>query len=117
MSGRQQHEDTTELATIRRYPSRFMWGKLLKIHDVGDYTIVEAKYAEEMTPTFHPYVEGRIINRTAPSLEGAILLAFGFARVGPVLGDTYAMAAAKLFNIRMASDEADKGLAPKTTKD
>lgn len=64
---------STDLHVIRIQPKRYTWGEITKIHDVGDYTVVE--YTHNGETLFAPYVEGRDLGNSASTLEEALLLA------------------------------------------
>lgn len=65
---------TTDLETIRKYPRRFTWGKVVQIHDVGPYAIVESDN-DKAERSFHVYVGGSDTHRSARSLDEALLTA------------------------------------------
>ena len=62
----------------------FVWGPVVKVHEIGEYSIVEyrpqifkdscgtGKYEEEKT-NFHPYINGKDTNRSFESLDDAII--------------------------------------------
>lgn len=67
-------ERTTDLETIRKYPRRFTWGKVVQIHDIGPYAIVESE-DDKGEHGFHVYVGGANTNRWELSLDAALLTA------------------------------------------
>ncbi len=97
-------EETTKLEVIRKTPSRFTWGKIVKIHDVGRYTIVESdeeKLRGKAMPkaterSFHCYVDGACLGRSAPTLEGALVLCMAHGLLGSLNQSTDYMAQAAL---------------------
>lgn len=102
-------ESTTSLEIIRHSPRRFTWGRVIAIHDVGRYTIVEF----EPTPTegrvidvkpktsYYVYVDGKDRRASTHSIEGAMLLAISRANFSdPGTGDLMVQAAAKLLDVR-----------------
>lgn len=89
---------TTDLKTLRTDSnSQFTWGAILKFHDLGPYTIIE--YFDKGEHGFHSYVDGRDLSSSASTLEGAILLAIGYANLGPNEGRYMARGACKLLGI------------------
>lgn len=74
------NDQTTDLSIIRRDPSRFTWGRVEKIHDIGRYTIVEhmdypaSNAPRESKRSFHVYVDGKSTSRGADTLEKALLI-------------------------------------------
>lgn len=72
---------TTDLDIIREQPSRFTWGRVEKIHDIGRYTIVEhmdypaANANRDSERAFHVYVDGKSTSCGAGTIESALLLA------------------------------------------
>lgn len=63
---------------------KFPWGPVVRIHEVGDFQIVESRVDYSRTfgcrdpemhgkPSFHPYYLGRSMSRSSYSLDGAIV--------------------------------------------
>lgn len=76
-------ETATELAEVRSHRGAFTWGRVLQIHEVGPYAIVE--YDDEAHPGslhFHIYVDGRDTSHSAPSLDAALAAAIAYRREG-----------------------------------
>jgi hypothetical protein len=89
---------TTDLKTLKTDPnSEFTWGKILKFHELGPYTIIE--YLFDGGHNFHPYVDGRSLSSATTTLEGAILLAIGHKNLGPNEGRYMAKGACKLLGV------------------
>ncbi len=86
---------TTDLATIRRDPSRFVWGKVTRVIDLGPYTFVEA-LDEEGVCSFHVYCDGVDMQISTPSLEGAMLLGIAVKHGAEPMAARWA---AKLLNL------------------
>lgn len=96
---------TTDLSIIRKRPGRFTWGKIIRIHDIGPYTIVEYTRKAISNPALnevrhHAYVDGEDTCNSAFSLDGALLIALGRKHCEVNEGRFMAMAAAKLFGIK-----------------
>jgi hypothetical protein len=97
---------TSDLLAVRLAPRRFMWGTVVKIHDVGDrYTLVEYMYApisngKETATMFHVYVDGHSTNCNSATLDGALLIAIARARLGSNEAHYMAGGAAKLLGVR-----------------
>lgn len=102
-------EKTTKLEIIRKTPSRFTWGEIVKICDIGRYTIIEAKKDKSLKPrrgetapkeeerSFHCYVDGECLGRSVDTLEGALVLCMAFGLLGSSQATDYmAQAALKL---------------------
>jgi len=79
---------TTDLAELRRYPSRYTWGRILKFHDIGPYTIIEAAdrdvngRGETGEKSYHYYVNGENTSHSAPSLDTALAGAIAYRAEG-----------------------------------
>ena len=69
------NEKTTDLPIIRSRPGLFIWGKVIKIHDVGPrYTLVEYDDSKRER-RFHVYVDGKSTSAGAKTFDGAMLYA------------------------------------------
>jgi hypothetical protein len=64
---------TTDLVTIRANPSRFTWGTVKAIVDVGPYTFVQ--YETEERQLWHVYIDEKDSCRGGESLEQAMVAA------------------------------------------
>ena len=57
---------------------KFEWGKIIEIHEIGNYIIVEFKWGSviandfEKYSSFHIYVDGECQNGTTESLDHAL---------------------------------------------
>lgn len=70
---------STDLSVIREKPHKFLWGNIVKFHDVDVYTVVEFEPSnpDEADRLFAVYVNGVNTESYACTLEGAFLIAFG----------------------------------------
>jgi hypothetical protein len=71
--------------------AHFPWGKIVHVHTIGDYTIVE--YSDKLNPSrilFHPFVSTDDLNRSVQSLDAALIVAIAFKAEG---GDRNSQAA------------------------
>jgi len=62
---------TTDLDKLKN-GARFTWGELVKIHEIGEYAVVEAIDKEDKLPCFHSYVAGRSCSHAYPTLDAAL---------------------------------------------
>lgn len=81
-----------EVMTDKNIKKNFSWGPIIKIHKVGEYSIVEyhpqifkngsgtGKYSE--SSLFHPYIGDRDTNCTYDSLDRALLGAICIKSLG-----------------------------------
>lgn len=90
---------STELSVIRKYPHRFTWGSIDKIHDIGPYTIVEYKTRESAEIAFHVYVDEKNTSSSTATLEGALLLAIARKHLEVNTARYMAMGACKLLGV------------------
>jgi hypothetical protein len=71
--------DTTDLEQLRNGAS-YTWGSLIKIHDIGRYSIVEYKprkigISDRIQEVgFGCYVDGEKLSTSSNTLEGALIL-------------------------------------------
>jgi hypothetical protein len=64
---------------------KFVWGKIVQIHEVGHYQIVEHRApsrSANFTLLFHVYVDGRDASRAGKSLDEALALAIAYRHEG-----------------------------------
>lgn len=95
---------TTVLSEIRKSPKQFTWGPVESFIDIGDdYTIVRYTVSGD-GHMFHVYVKGKDTALGATSLEGAIILAIGYNKLGLSEGPAMARAACRVLNIRVSGD-------------
>jgi hypothetical protein len=76
---------TFDLKVVRKNPHLFIWGKVIKIHDIGKYTLIEAQGKKELLQTkleYHCYLKGIYLGRCEGSLDKALLLCIAFGRLG-----------------------------------
>lgn len=93
-------ERTTDLEVIRQHPSRFTWGTVERIHDIGRYSIAE--YVTTRTGNerfFHIYIDGRSTSTSETTLERAILYAMAVRILGPNEGRYAANLAARMMTL------------------
>lgn len=100
------------LAQIKESSRNFTWGKIINIHEVGRYAVVEfepkavkvyreGRYVDEKEPKgFHAYVDGKDTNMGAATLEGAFLLAMAAGNVPKNDASNAARYAAKILNLQ-----------------
>lgn len=95
-------EKTTDLDKLRR-GKPFTWGKVVKIHEVGEnYTIVEylSTFTGEVGKRkFHCYNNNKDDSISSNSFDGALLTCMSRARLEVNTARYMAMAAIKLFEI------------------
>lgn len=111
-----KNNDTTDLPIVRRNPSRFTWGRVEHIHDIGRFTFVEyrgrvyehgcATGALKAKTSFHIYVDAISTGSSVGSLESAMIYAIATAnlRVGN-FADHMAHAALKILGVPAESAE------------
>ena len=98
-------ERTADLKIIRERPSLFVWGKIVKIHDVGRYTIVEhddypaTNANRESERSFYVYVNGKDTHTSAPTMEQALLHAIAEAFAGHSAAHHAAFYAGKVLGV------------------
>lgn len=98
-------ETTTKLDEVKKRPHTFIWGRVVKIHEISRYTILEYEErvlnGKESTGRvlFHPYVNDEDLHTSCTSLESAIVHAIAIAVLGPYRGTWMAMAACKLLGL------------------
>lgn len=94
---------TTDLNIIRKYPNRFTWGKVIKITDVGPYTIVEftaLKEGKAPVSEFQVYVDEKDTSTGADTFDEALLLAISIRHLGKgTYASHMAVAAGKILGI------------------
>lgn len=75
---------TTDLEAIKVQPHLFTWGKIVEIHHIGTYDIVEyyerkvvgceiTKDIDYEKTSFHCYFDGKSLSTSCPSLDAAIV--------------------------------------------
>lgn len=86
-------DSTTNLTELRKDKSNFTWGKLIKLHEIGDYTIGE--YHPRITKgcelthkinydekEYHCWINDEDINISADTLDNALILAIAYKHDG-----------------------------------
>ena len=71
---------TTDLEVIRKRPHLYTWGEVIKIHEIGEYAVVESKREDEIH--FSSYVDGICCGCSSDTLDGAILNCFSYKYEG-----------------------------------
>lgn len=80
-------ERTADMDVIRIRPHLYVWGEVVKIHDIGRYTIVEhdsypaTNSKEPSQRSFAIYVDGENKHTSALSMDKALLLAVAFGNL------------------------------------
>lgn len=70
---------TTNLATVRKEPQRYTWGKIRQIHEIGPYAVIEYESQEDNGETrWSPYVNGQDLRRSMLNLDAALLVGMAF---------------------------------------
>jgi len=72
---------TTNLAAIKN-GEEFTWGEVVKIHEIGIYSVVEYKSQFHKKNIFHPYAGERDLHHGCYSLEEAIVTAIAINKDG-----------------------------------
>ncbi len=96
-----RNNTTTDLDVVRKRASKFTWGEVVKIHDIGRYTIIEyisRDLGDGKHLTFHIYVDGESLSVGTSSLEEALVygVAYHFADNDPNRARHAAWAAMKV---------------------
>lgn len=97
---------TTDLNVIRRTPSRFTWGRVETIHDIGRYTLVEYIDTKEVSSThnatlYHSYVDGKSTHSSHLSLEAGLIYAIAVGAIENVNDARHmARAACKVLDVK-----------------
>jgi hypothetical protein len=103
---------SSTIKDLKEAPGWFNWGKIIKIHEVGRYAVVEfepnivnvyrdGRYVKEKEAQgFHVYVDGKDTNMGASTLEGAFLLAMAAGNVPKNDAPCAARCAAKILNVQ-----------------
>lgn len=100
------NKTTTDLDIIRKNPSRFTWGKVTTIHDIGRYTLVEYvsppnNLHDKERTLFHSYVDGKNTNTSHTSLESGLVYAMAIGAIENVNDARHmARAACKVLDIK-----------------
>lgn len=98
------HNTTTDLETIRTRPNRFTWGRVITIHDIGRYTLVEYVSQSHDKPSvvyFHSYVDGKSTHSSQTSLESGLICAIAAGSIDDANEPCHmARAACKVLDIK-----------------
>lgn len=100
---------TTDLSIIRNPNTvhRFTWGRILTIHEVGRYTIVEffpriipSQNIDSSKTEFHVYVDGKNTSISAGTFDQALVTAVAYGNIAsPNQALNMAHAAMKVLDI------------------
>ncbi len=78
---------TTDLAALRN-GTKYTWGRLVAIHDIGRYTVVESVRDRgpdlEPVPMFSAYVDGRNTCVSSTTMEGALVIALAVGNTADI---------------------------------
>lgn len=79
---------TTDLDRLRK-GARYTWGRVIRIHEIGPYAIVESADRVDGTrgaasgfKTYHAYVDGQNTHHGYPSLDTALAGAIAYRAEG-----------------------------------
>lgn len=78
---------TTDLEEVRKQRRRFTWGRVLEIHDIGRYTLIEyianpGRMPEpDPKPKFHVYVDGKDTCSGTATLDEGLVLAIAHGKL------------------------------------
>lgn len=72
---------TTNIKAIKS-GEEFTWGEVVKIHEIGAYSVVEFIDNARNKTLFHPYVEERDLHHSFLTLDEAIINAVAFNKCG-----------------------------------
>jgi hypothetical protein len=65
---------TTDLDKIKEAPSTFAWGRVRRIHEIGQIAIVQYQDNDvDKATRYHLYVDGRDQSSSATTLYGALI--------------------------------------------
>lgn len=67
-----EHEVSDDVK-LRFIKEDFCWGKILAVHTIGDYQIIESKAKDAADISFHCFINYEELNRSTDSLEKALL--------------------------------------------
>ena len=62
---------TTDLDKLKN-GARFAWGRVIMIHEIGSYAVVEAMSDSEHEIQYHSYIDGRSCAHAYPTLDAAL---------------------------------------------
>jgi hypothetical protein len=90
---------TTDLEILRHSPHLYCWGRIIKIHDIGEhYTIIEAvqtsKNLHEEQIDFHPYVHGKTCHMRTQTFDDALIHCIAYRNIEQNQASWMSMAAA-----------------------
>lgn len=72
----ERDEDHNYAWPYRNQPEPFTWGKVLRVHRVGEYAIVEYTPNTPRNhdgPLFHPFIDGKDTNHSYHTLDAAVV--------------------------------------------
>lgn len=91
---------TSKLDVIRHSPDLYTWGNIIKIHNIGDYSIVEYEGEDDGGGlSFAPYTNGKDLKISFATLEKALIYTIAYKH-----DEVSADAATKMF-MRMIEAE------------
>jgi hypothetical protein len=109
---------TNDLQILRTEPHRFTWGRIIKIHDIGDsYAIVEYEpdgfrlYDTGVSPArlFSVYLNGKSLSYDSKTFNGALIVAIAANEGGREKNSQYLLnmadAAMKVLGVPLDEDE------------
>jgi hypothetical protein len=74
-------KETTDLEELKN-GAPYTWGKLIKIHEIGDYAIVEALWYDRTNKVsevkYHSYVNKKCTGHAFSSLDEALIYAISY---------------------------------------
>jgi hypothetical protein len=77
---------TSNLKDLRGKPERYVWGKIVKIHDIGEYSIIESinTFGEQptMETEYHPYINEKNCMHGFTSMDAALAHAIAYKHDG-----------------------------------
>jgi hypothetical protein len=92
---------TTDLEVLRRSPHQYCWGRIIKIHDIGEhYTIIEAEQTRrnlhEGQVDFYAYVDGKTCHTRTQTFDDALIHCIAYRNLEQNQASWMSMAAHKL---------------------
>ena len=94
---------TSDLEILRHSPHLYCWGRIIKIHDIGEfYTIIEAEQtSKNLHPgeiNYHPYVNGKNCHTYTSSFDDALIQCIAYKNFECNTANWFAQAALKLLS-------------------
>ncbi len=97
-----KNHSTLALEVIRKHPRSFMWGTVLRVHDIGSYTLVEYEHRhayKDEGVQFHVYVDGKDTRMSETTLDNALLYAIAHKHLELNTASYMAKGAGKLLGV------------------